>query len=485
MARALPVLVLVSAWCGPCAAAGALRDCRIPGVRYEVQCGHLQRLLDPTRPAGPRIDVQFVVVPAIARNRHPDPVFLLAGGPGQSAIDVAGDMLPLLARLRNRRDIVFVDQRGTGRSAPLNCPDPVTPGADAGSDPPQVARDAERCLAQLEKLPYIGARADLGYFTTTLAMQDLDAVRDALGAPRLNLVGVSYGTRAALEYQRQFPAHLRRSVLDGVAPPDMVLPESASPDNQAALDALWIACAGEPACGRAFPHLADDWAALKASLPQPVALRDPLTGSASRVTVTSAMLMSAVRGPLYSPVLASALPQAITYAAGGRFEPLFALGGLLAPRGRMQLATGLHFSVICAEDAPRMGRSRTAPGADFGSLYADIYRAVCENWPAGAVPAGFYALPRAESPVLILSGALDPMTPPRHAARVAAALGPRARSVVVPNAGHGILSVNCISDVVYRFIDAPDEAAALAADAGCALAIPRPLAFVAPRPARP
>jgi pimeloyl-ACP methyl ester carboxylesterase len=466
-------------------AAPPTEACRIRGVRTEVRCGQIERLLDPGRPGGPRIAVHFVVIPAVSRSRRPDPLFLLAGGPGQSAIDIAGDTLPLLARLHNRRDLVYVDQRGTGRSAPLQCPQPAKRSIDEAVDADTQVREMLQCLMALEKLPYIQRPSDLGLFTTTLAVQDLDAVRQALGAAQINLLGASYGTRVALEYQRQFPANLRRTVLDGVAPPDMVLPYSASPDNQAALDALWASCAAQSACRAAFPHLAADWAALKASLPRIVTVADPLTGEPERVTMTSAGLMAALRAPLYSPVLASALPQAVSNAAQGRFDALLALSGYLASRGSLQVAEGMHFSVICAEDAPRMAAGHEAPGAEFGELFAVVYQRVCAQWPRGAVPAGFYSLPRATRPVLLLSGGLDPMTPPRHALRVAGALGAMAHSIVVPNAGHGVMGLPCISDVLYRFFDAADDEAALRVDAGCAQSIPRPLAIVAPQVAAP
>ena len=482
---ALTALCLLPACALAAPAKAELLPCRVHGIPYEVRCGALQRPLDPGRPQGTRITIHYVVVPAVSRNPAPDPVFLLAGGPGQSAIDVAGDVLALHSRLHNRHALVFVDQRGTGRSAPLSCPRQAAESLQAAADPDTELHELQRCLAQLVKLPYIGAPADLGLFTTTLAMQDLDAVRAALGAPTLNLIGGSYGTRAALEYQRQYPAHLRRSVLDGVAPPDMVLPLSASGDNQAALDALWAACAAEPACHAAFPHLAGDWAALKASVPRDVSLRDPRSGLPTQLHLTLPILMGAVRGPLYSPVVASALPQAISAAAQGSFEALLRLGGLVAPHASEHLAAGMHFSVICAEDAPLMAAAAAARAADFDDLFADLYRKVCAQWPRGAVPAAFYTVPPAATPVLLLSGGLDPMTPPRHAERIARLLGPKALAVTVPNAGHGVMGQNCIADVIFHFIDAREDAAALAVDAGCARDVPRPLAFVLPPVATP
>ncbi|MBC8057423.1 MAG: alpha/beta hydrolase, partial [Rhizobiales bacterium] len=275
-----------------------LTDCRIAGLRNSVKCGVVQRALDPARPDGPKIDVRYVVVPAMARRKLPDPVFLIAGGPGQSAIDVAPQVMPLFGRLNNRRDIVFVDQRGTGQSAPLDCPESrrelLAEQADAEA---QIAQVME-CKAGLLKKPYIRAPADLGFFTTTIAMQDLDAVRRQLGAAQIDLVGVSYGTRAVLEYMRQHPAAVRRAVLDSVAPPDMILPTSFSTDGQAAFEALLVACEKEPECARTYPRLRAEWIALLASLPKPATAPHPLSGAHERFTLTREMLLTAVRGAL-------------------------------------------------------------------------------------------------------------------------------------------------------------------------------------------
>jgi pimeloyl-ACP methyl ester carboxylesterase len=193
--------------------------------------------------------------------------------------------------------------------------------------------------------------------------------------------------------------------------------------------------------------------------------------------LTRDTLLSMVRGPLYSPTLASALPAALSEAARGRFQALAALGGALQTRASGRIATGMHFSVVCAEDLPRLDASTDRPGQDFGDAAARLYRRACAEWPRGAVPAAFYTLPPARSPVLLLSGGLDPATPPRHAARVAEALGPQTRHVVVANAGHGVLAVGCMGEVMQRFIDAEDDAAALVVKADCAAKAPRPPAF--------
>jgi pimeloyl-ACP methyl ester carboxylesterase len=452
-----------------------LKPCRVQGVEHDAYCGSVRRPLDPARPEGTQIDVHYAVLPALARNRRPDPVLFFAGGPGQSAIEIAGPVGRILARLSNRRDIVLIDQRGTGRSAPLLCePEaPTRPLADS-ADPARMVARLRDCRVRLEGLPH----GDLRQYTTTIAMQDADAVRRALGVAQVNVVGGSYGTRAALEYLRQFPQAVRRAVIDGVAPPDMALPAAFSTDNQAALEGVLAACEAEAACRTHQPALRADWQRLLSGLPREAGVAHPVTGQIEKITVTRELVLGLVRQPLYVPALASALPQAIGQAARGRFEALLGLASGLSGGRTGQMAEGMHFSVVCAEDLPRLAAAADAPGADFGDSFAAQYRQVCEGWPRGAVPPDFYRVPPAPAATLVLSGGADPVTPPRHGARVAAALGAKARHVVVPQAGHGVMAIACMRDVLFRFIDAETDEAALKVDADCARAVPRPGAFV-------
>lgn len=468
---------------GGAQAASPTKPCRIEGAPNELQCGMVKRALDPARPDGVQIEVHYLVVPAMARNKQPDPVLMLAGGPGQSAIDIAPLVLPRLARLNNRRDLVFIDQRGTGRSAPLQCAEESKLPVKEALDPAAQARRLEQCRGQLSRLPY----GDLRFFTTSIAMQDMEAVRAALGAPQWNLVGGSYGTRAALEYLRQYPAQVRRTVIDGVAPPDMVLPASFSTDGQAALDAVFRACEKDgQGCARQYPQLRGEWAALLQSLPRAISISHPLTGAPEQFTLNRETLLRSVRAPLYMPAMAAALPAAIHAAAQGRFEGLMGLSGSLGSGKAARLAAGMHFSVVCAEDVPRLAASGDKPGADFGNTDAQLYQQACKTWPRGAVPAAFYGVPPAPSPVLVLSGGADPVTPPRHGERVAQALGAKnpalVQHIVVPEAGHGVMGVGCMREVLFRFIDAKLDATALPQDASCATKIPRPTVFVPVQP---
>ena len=473
---AIGLLAVAPAW-----AQSSLTTCRIPGLAQEVRCGVIQRPLDATRPKGTQIDIHYAVLPAVARRKREDAVFFIAGGPGQSAIDLMPHVQPLFNRLNQRRDIVFVDQRGTGRSAPLRCDPPKTNTLISwaqSSDLTQSLQDAQDCLKKLNALPWVTHPSDIGQFTTPQAMQDLNAVRAQLGAKTINLVAASYGTRAALDYQRQFPQTVRRMVLDGVVPPNMALHDSSGVDAQAALDAVWAACSTEPACLKRFGDLRTTWQQLLQSLPRDQLVNDPRTGQSEVLTITRDMVLAAVRAPLYAPILAAALPQALHDAASGRWEGLAALASATAPRNSPPLYSGMHLTVVCAEDVKRApasaGAAQTA--TDFGDALSQRYAAICPLWPTSDIPSAFYQLKPSNAPVLLLSGGVDPVTPPRHAKQVAQALGNKVTQVVVPQAGHGLMSLPCVPDLVFRYLDTPDSQTPQV-DGSCLQSLPRPLSF--------
>lgn len=486
---AVPWLLALGAW-GVSSAGGvasaapmALSACRLEGLATPAWCGVLPRPVDPARPDGPTLDLHVAVVPAVARHKRPDPVVFLAGGPGQSAIDLAGPVSNLLARLLNRRDLVLVDQRGTGRSQPLACPgdDPDAPPRSLASewDPQRHQGELAACRAQLT------ARVgDLRHYTTPIAAADLEAVRRALGLERWNLVGASYGTRVALELMRQAPGPVRRVVLDGVVPPDMGLPQAAAADHQAALDAVWRACETDAACARQHPNVRQRWQALLTDLPRRVEVGHPRTGAVESVVLTRETVLGLVRPALYTPVLAAGLPAAVGEATQGRWGALVGLASAAGFGGRgAAVASGHHFAVVCSEDMPAASVADGADGRslDFAGSVDQLYERVCADWPRGSLPDGFRQVGPASVPVLALSGGADPVTPPRHGERVVQALGPWARHMVVPGAGHGTLAVPCLRDVVFRFIDAETPEAAQAVPAGCAAAHPRPPVFIPPR----
>ena len=244
---------------------------------------------------------------------------------------------------------------------------------------------------------------------------------------------------------------------------------------------MFKACENEPGCRARFPALRADWQTLLASLPRVFEAPHPLTGVVQALTLTRASLLSLVRSPLYVPALASALPAALHAATQGQLAPLLGLASAMggpAGKRRGQLYEGMHFSVVCGEDLPRLAQSTELPGSDFGAALAQQYLQVCSGWPQGPVPAAFYTLPTAQAATLVLSGGDDPATPPRHGQRVAQALGPLARHQVVAHAGHGVMALPCMRDVLHRFIDAETDAVALQVDTQCAARVPRPPAYL-------
>ena len=286
---------------------------------------------------------------------------------------------------------------------------------------------------------------------------------------------------------RQFPRAVRRVVLDGVAPADMVLPESFAADSQSALDGLFDWCAADAQCNARHPQLRSTWLALLAGMPRRVELANPMSGEVEPITLTRDEVLGMARSPLYVPTLAAALPAAIDEAARGRFAALAGLASALSGPGAT-LYSGMHFSVVCSEDAPRMGATPDAARGQPGDAFTRYYQQACASWPRAQVDPAFYATPAAPTATWVLSGAADPATPPRHGERVARALGAKARHTVVPNAGHGVMALPCVRDAMLRFIEAPDDAAALDVRVSCAAAVPHPSVFVplgqAPVPAR-
>ena len=431
----------------------ALAECRLAKLALAAQCGELEVPEDRRNPNGRRIRLTVAVLPANTLDPRPDPLFILAGGPGQAATAVA----PFAAQLtdvRRDRDIVLLDQRGTGRSSPLDCA-AFAPDDDIASslqlDP---VPKAIACAAEL------AARGiDAAQYTTAAFIADLDAVRAALGYDRINLWGGSYGTRAALEYMRRHGAHVRSAVLDGVAPPGMKTLVDVWPARDAALAALIAACGESPSCRAAHPALAATLAAIDARLGpdgRDVALVDPRTGEPRTIRLSYDHVLAALQPLLYLPELQSLAPEAIARAAAGDFSPLLALATLVTGELAGQTNVALHYSVTCAEDAPRVtpaDRARALDGLPTRAL-AERVLAVCAVWPRGTTPADAATPVRSDIPVLILSGGLDPVTPPAHGDEVAATL-PNSRRIIARGYGHIVSPHACGPRLIAAFIDDP------------------------------
>jgi pimeloyl-ACP methyl ester carboxylesterase len=456
-----------------------LRACRIRGIDTEVRCGDLevpeQRLPATPTPAR-KIKIHFAVIHALARGKHLDPIFVFAGGPGQAATSVGGLVQPLFARLNRERDIVLIDQRGTGGSNALQCEGDHGQGNPLSElDPSAQIAQLAGCAAELNK-----RGNDLTQYTTPIAVQDFEAVRSALGYEQINLWGASYGTRVELEYLRQFPDHVRTATLDGVAPSTLKLPISSAFEADQALDRLISDCRSDAACSAKQPNFAarvDGLFARLAGGPIHATVLLPMTGQPRTLDVTRALVSNWVRAPLYSPVTASLIPDLIEKAAHEDFNPLITASEAVNGEITESISLGMHLSIICSEDMAHVSLSDVGSleSTRFGTAFFDQYKSLCAEWPRGRLPDHYFDPVTASVPVLLLSGGLDPATPPHYAAQVLKTLT-HGRSLVAPNLAHGISPQGCAPDLIDRFIRKADP---VALDAACLERIPRPPFFQA------
>ena len=465
MRPALPLLpAVLSALCGACGipsnapAPGvqiALEDCRLRGAAgltsIAAQCGRLSVPENPAKPDGRRIDLHVARVPALSLDPPDDALTVLAGGPGQAATEFYADYAGAFEAVRRRRDILLVDQRGTGRSNALECP--AQTALEAQDLTPEAIRAATAdCLARLD--------GDPRFYTTSVAVADLEQVRAALGYTTLNLYGISYGTRVAQHYLRRFPAHTRTVILDGVVPMDLALGPDISLDAQAAIDNLFARCTAEPDCARHFPDLGaafDEIRALLERAPVPVSLPHPVTAMPLETAFSAQDLAIGVRLLSYSSETISLLPLLLHHAFHERdYAPLAAQVLMISEKLAQSLSYGMHNAVVCTEDVPfyEPGRiDRAALEATYlGAAQLDSLVAICGLWPAGVIDDDFKTPVVSDKPTLLLSGAADPVTPPVNAERVQRHLD-NALAVVAAGQGHGVAAAGCIPRLMGRLIE--------------------------------
>jgi pimeloyl-ACP methyl ester carboxylesterase len=419
-------------------------------ITIAARCATYSVPLDRAQTQGPRIELAIAKVASTARRPQPDPVFMLAGGPGQAALTSFPPVASAFRDVLRTRDVILVDQRGTGRSHPLDCSSEQDLDENARPTPESWRRAAERCLAQLD--------VDPRFFTTSDAVADLDAVRAALGATAVNLVGISYGTRVALEYARRHPTHTRTLVLDGVVPPTLALGAEHGRNLDAALERTFAACDDDADCRSKFPDSKRRLEELLERLrraPVMVTFRDPLTDAVRTERLTAQRVSGVIRLYAYVPSLAAMLPMTLLEAAAGRPQRLMAQAVMMESLVGEQIDLGLQLAVACSEDAPLLERlpagRETLLGEDFvGGLVAQ-----CSTWPRGRVPEDFHAPLVSAVPSLLLSGELDPVTPPRYGDAVLRGLA-RGRHLVARGQGHNVMVAGCVPRLIGQFVRAAD-----------------------------
>lgn len=434
--------------------------CRLEGVAEPARCFELEVPENPAAPNGRRIGIHVAILPATDGSASEPPLFALAGGPGQDAGQMAPYLLRFFEKGRRRRDIVLADVRGTGLSHPLDCK-MTSPLAQQGGLLP--AADIDACRERLAE------KADLRYYTTYHAMGDLDRVREALGAEQIVLWGGSYGTRAAMVYQKLFPQRTRAVVLDGSAPYEVTLPAFYARDSQRALDLLFARCAADTGCSAMLPEPRKTLDAVLAKLetaPQEISLAHPRTGEPTRLTITRGSFASTLRTLLYGADGASFVPFVVHRAAAGDFLPLASTLITLTDQTDETMYLGFTFSVLCSEDQPFIDRQQaadTARGTFLGTYELDAWTAVCSRWPRTELPADFAKLPPSQVPALLLSGEIDPVVPPSWG-EVALASFPRGRHLIVPGAAHNTSHLGCTGKLIEKFLD---QASTDGLDASC------------------
>jgi pimeloyl-ACP methyl ester carboxylesterase len=467
---AVPLMLALAAchqWAASASAAD-LKACPTAEGPADAYCATLDVFEDHA--SGRRIPLHIVVLPALKQRGARDPLFVLAGGPGEAAAQSAAEAQALFRPLQKTRDIVLVDQRGTGRSNPLVCKNrlaPVDPATAA------IAR-AQACLVELK------SRADLTKYTTADAIEDLEAVRRFLGYAEINLYGVSYGTRPAMAYARRYPSVARVIVLDGASPAAMRQPLYAPRDSQRALDRLVADCEKSDRCAARYPNLRQRIQDLFAHLDrqsEPIHYSEPNTGLSSNLVARRRVVAQGLLLALYSSNTAALVPLFIEQAENGDFSGFLAMSA--AARVTLdKLAQGAFLSVLCNEDAPGLTSEaieREAAGTFLGSEPGEQRVAICAQWPRANIATAADAGP-SSVPALILSGELDPVSPPSWGEYVVARWK-NARHIVVPGSGHQTLTSGCVLTLVARFIDDGD---ASHVDTSCLAALHRPAFFVNP-----
>jgi pimeloyl-ACP methyl ester carboxylesterase len=430
-----------------------LTDCQLsaPGISFRLpaRCGKLAVPENPQDPSGRQIELNLAVVPAISRSPAPDPLFFLTGGPGQAATESYLQLYFAFDRINQKRDIVLVDQRGTGASNPLDCPASEEMLFDSQAD---LAPFLEACLEQLD--------ADPRFYTTPIAMQDLDRVREALGYQQINLYGLSYGTRAALTYIQMFPERVRAAILDGVIPQDEPLGPQVAPDAQHALDRILARCQAEPDCQAAFPDLSQTFQTLLDDLSDQavmVELVDPVSGDWVQQEFDRQQFATAVRLLSYAQETVALLPLLFDTAhQRGDYGPLAAQYRIVAGQLNDSISNAMGYSVLCSEDFPSIDLQEAGALAQdtyYGDQEIQALEEICSIWPAGDLPPDYYAPVQADLPVLLLSGADDPVTPPENAEQAAQSL-PNSLALVAPGQGHNVIYRGCLTELAFEFIEA-------------------------------
>lgn len=406
-------------------------------------CHDLEVPLDYAQLHGKKIQLHVAVIPASGKAPKPDPLFFFAGGPGQSAVDSALPMWPVFRKVVAQRDIVLIDQRGTGKSTPLHCAQEEDLNLVAGDE--LLLKRTRECLESLSE--------DVRFFTSRQAVEDVAFVRKALGYEQINLMGVSYGTRVAQLVLREHPETVRSIVLDGVIPLETVIGVDFAVSLQLSVQKMINYCAVDDACHKAFPDLESDWQAylqLPVDDQRQLRLAHPRTGEALVLDVSRQSLDAALRMLSYSSETRSLLPLLITTVADDDWLPMLGQALQVVASLGDKMNVGMHNSVVCTEDVPYFS-SLPAPSNKVLGRFPQQLEKLCSLWPKGESYPDIHKPLHSEVPALLLSGELDPVTPVFYG-ELALKQFSNGQHLVVPRQGHNVLPRGCVPRLAAAFI---------------------------------
>ena len=430
-----------------------LQPCLTSGGSTQALCGTFDVFENRASRSGRKIALNLLILPALTDKPAPDPVFGFAGGPGQSAVEALPQASFLIA-LQQRRDIVLIDQRGTGKSNPLPCPvDPNDLQTLIGHSL-SVERVAS-CRAELEKI------ADLTQYTTSNFADDVDDVRNALGYEKINVFGGSYGSESALVYLRRHANHVRSLAIESVAPPDYRLPLAFAKTIQGALEHLFADCAADAGCRKDFPNLKSEFETIVKRLdrePAKFDFQDGSPGKPQQITLSRWALVTSLRAMLYQPGVISQLPYIIDRAYQNDWSAYARISAMMGRALAEVIARGMAYSVLCQESLPFISEQdivRETRGTYLGDMDVRLYQKRCAVWPHATVSKDFLAPVRSDVPALLISGEEDPATPPAIARHAAEGLS-HSLVVAIPHGTH-LTGSACIDKMIMRFIDTGSE----------------------------
>jgi pimeloyl-ACP methyl ester carboxylesterase len=452
------------------AAACPFQEYRIP-VDEQIDCGYLVVPEERSQANSRPIQLAVAIIRTHDPTPAPDPLVFLQGGPGISGLDSVDYFVAQAAGLRAERDIILLDQRGTGYSLPnLRCGEftELYASLQAQNLTWETQRPLEIEAAQLCRNRLLGDGVNLAAYNTAANAADVNDLRIALGYATLNLYGFSYGSRLALTVMRDFPQGVRSAVLDSALPLQAGWWEEQAADAERAYAVLFAGCAKDPACQAAYPQVEPHFYAIVErfnATPLLINTRDA-TGAAALQLFGGDDLVSGGFQALYDQELIPYLPLAIEQIYAGNTDVIAGLAGQLAGDASVSMS-GMWFSVECQDEAPFNDPQKIATNADAhphfrNFVMSDPTPAICAVWGVEPSPAIETEAVQSDIPALVLAGEYDPIHPPAWS-RLAASTLPHSFFYAVPGASHGVGFDGCGQTLVVNFIQSPT----VAPDASC------------------